>query len=109
MSSAYKPTSKAEMLAAFPPSVPAIVGQPSLKEMIRLLMHLITCSQLHHVEYGNGLNLLHICLPAHLYENFVADPANQPYPNFANNPGDLPAHNTNGNAMVWSNKKLEWE
>ena len=109
MSSAYKPTSKSEMLAAFPPSVPAIVGQPSLKEMIRLLMHLITCSQSHHVEYGNGLNLLHICLPEHLYQRFVADPANQPYPHFANDPGDLPAHNAGGNAMVWSNEKLQWE
>ena len=109
MSSAYKPTSKAEMLAAFPESVPAIVGQPTLKEMIRILIHLISCSQSHHVEYGSGLNLLHICLPAALYAFFVTNPAHQQYPARAADPGDTPAHDPQGNAMVWSNEKLEWE
>ena len=77
MSGTYSPASKADMLKAFPESVPAIVGEPTLKEMIRVLHHLIDCSQSHQVTNNNGLNLLHICLPAALYAFFVTNPANQ--------------------------------
>ena len=97
------------MLKAFPESVPAIVGEPTLKDIIRVLRHLIDCSQSHQVTNNNGLNLLHICLPPALYAFFVTDPANQQYPARAADPGAVPAHNPAGNPMVWSNKKLEWE
>ena len=109
MSGTYAPASKADMLKAFPESVSAIVGEPTLKEIIRVLRHLINCSQLHQVQNNNGLNLLHICLPAALYEFFVTNPANQQYPARAVDPGKVPAHNSAKNPMIWSNEKLEWE
>ena len=109
ISNADKTISKAEMLEALLPSVPDIVGEPTPKEMIHTLLYLINCAQSHQVPNNNGLNVLHICLPAALYAFFVMDPANQQYLQRAQDPGNVPAHNTAGNAMIWSNANLEWE
>ena len=73
-------TSKAGMLAAFSESILAIVGQPILKDMNIILIHLVSRFQMHQVDNGNALNLLHICLPAALYAFFVTDIANRQYP-----------------------------
>ena len=109
ISGTYAPETKTDMLKAFPESLPAIVGESTLKEIIRVLHYLRDCSQSHQVKDNNGLNLLHICLPAALYKFFVTNPANQRYPTRAADPGDVPVHNPAGIPMVWSNKKLEWE
>ncbi len=77
--SIYKPQTKTEMLAAFPDSPASIVGEPTMKELIRVLQHLINASQSHQSEANNGLNLLHICLPEELYRAFITDPTAQAY------------------------------
>ncbi len=53
---AYKPLTKTEMLKAFPESPASIVGKPTMKELIRVLHHLINSSQSHQSEANNGLN-----------------------------------------------------
>ncbi len=74
------------MLQAFPESPAAIVGEPSMKELIGVLGYLIDCSQSHESEANNGLNLLHICLSEDLYCAFVTDLAAQAYPQQAADP-----------------------
>ena len=74
MSSVYKPTSEADMLAGFPESPGAIVGQPTSKSLFKALRHLMECSQSHEVEGNNGLNLLHIAVTWAMHEYFMQDP-----------------------------------
>ncbi len=107
--STYKPLTKTEMLAAFPDSPASIAGEPMMKELIRVLRHLIDASQSHQSEENNGLNLLHICLPEDLYRAFITDPAAQAYPQRAQDPGQGPTYTPNQDAAVWANKKLAWE
>ncbi len=76
----YKLLTKTEMLQAFPEIPASIVCEPTTKELIRVLCHLIDSSQSHQSEANNGLNLLHICLPEGLYREFITDPTVQAYP-----------------------------
>ncbi len=79
-SSTYKLLIKTEMLAAFSERPASIVGKPTMKELIRVLRHLIDASQSHQYEANDGLNLLHICLPEVLYRVVITDPTVQAYP-----------------------------
>jgi hypothetical protein len=78
--STYKTLTGTEMLQAFPEIPASIVGEPTTKELIRVLHHLINSSQSHQSEANNGLNLIHICLPKDLYGAFITDPDAQDYP-----------------------------
>ncbi len=90
--SKYKPLTKHEMLQAFPESPAAIVGEPTMKELIRVLQYLIDCLQSHESEENNGLNLLQQCLPEELYCAFVTNPVKQAYPQRAVNLGAGPLY-----------------
>ena len=76
MSSVYKPTSEADMLAGFPESPGAIIGRPTCKSLFKALRNLMECSQSHEVEGNNGLNLLHIAVTGAMYEYFMHNPEN---------------------------------
>ncbi len=52
----YKLLTKTEMLQAFPKSLAGKVGKPTMKELIRVLRHLIDSSQSHQSEANNVLN-----------------------------------------------------
>ena len=110
--STFKPTIKADMTAAFPDAVPGITGEPSLQELIRVLKHLIVCSQSHETQGNNNLNLLHVCLPNHLYERYLTDPVNQAYPQPIPHPGNSPTFTPEvqgGNSVRWNQEKITWE
>ncbi len=91
----YKPLTKHEMIQAFPESLAAIMVLHSMKELRRVLHHLIDCSQCHESEDNNGLNLLHICLQKELYRAFVSNPAAQVYPQQAADTGSGPVYTPN--------------
>ena len=107
--STYKPLTKTEMLHVSSESPAGIVGEPTMKELIRLLRHLIDASQSHQSEANNGLNLLHICLPEDLYHAFITDPTVQMYLQQTTDPGPGPVYTQNQNAATWANEKLAWE
>ena len=82
MAPTFSRTLKADMLAAFPETIPKIVGTPNLQEMIRLMQHLMICSQKHATE-ASSLGFLFVCLPQALWPVYSQDP----YPNDPTNPG----------------------
>ena len=64
MAPAYSTTLKADMLAAFPEAPPKIIGIPNLREMIRVMYHMMACSQSHASAASPlALGLLFVCLP----------------------------------------------
>ena len=73
--SGTKPTSKADMIAAFPEAPPAIQGEPELKDFLIVLRQLMDCSQMHEYSPSNW-NMLFICLPEAQYEQHK----NEAYP-----------------------------
>ena len=85
MSSDQKPTTKADMMAAFPEPPAKIQGEPTLRELLRVLDHLMTCSQMHNYDLST-CNLLYIFIPEILYAKYT----NEAYPQDSRNPGPIP-------------------
>ena len=84
MASNYKFTSKVDMIAAFPASPAVIQGEPTMREFLRALQHLMVCAKSH--EYSLfTLNLIYECLPASLHDVHTKDP----YPDNMSWPGDM--------------------
>ncbi len=104
-----KSLTKHEMLQVFTVSPESIVGEPTMKELIRVLRHLIDCSQSHKLESKNDLNLLHMCCPEELYRAFSTNSAAQQYLQQVADPGKGPQYTPKQDVLVWANKKLLWE
>ena len=109
MSSDYKPTSEADMLAGFPESPGAVMGRLTSKSLLKALRHLMECSQLHEVEGNNGLNLLHIAVTGAMYKYFMCDPENGNKPALTADPGPAPQYVAGMDKVELANVKLLWE
>ena len=92
------------MMACFPPAVPIIQGEPTTKELIRVLHHLMTCSQSHETAFSEQ-NLLYVCLPANLYATHTANP----YPNDPPDPGPVAVIPAGADVALASNLRAMWE
>ena len=68
--SLYKITLQSEMVAAFPPKCAVIIGEPNLRELIRVLRHCIKCAQSHSTEYDT-LNYLYLVIAEELYKLYA--------------------------------------
>ena len=68
--SLYKITRQLEMKVTFPPKCADIVGDPNLRELIRVLRHCVKCAQSHSTEYGT-LNSLYIVIAEALYKQYA--------------------------------------
>ena len=57
------------MVAAFPPKCVVIIGEPNLRELIRVL-HCVKCAQSHSIKY-DILNCLHLVVVEALYKQYA--------------------------------------
>ena len=110
-SASYVPAKKTDVLAGFPTPVEAISGEPTLRELLRILKHIMMCAILFRTESNNGLNMLHQSLPLLLYRNYVSDPDTQDHPGDADDPGERPIFSplVNPNPSVWKAELIKWE
>ncbi len=99
-----KPTNKSDMLAAFPEAVPKIIGEPTIRELIRVLRHLMLCSQTQAYDLSNT-NLLFVCVPPEIFSNY--DP--NPYPEAPADPGPMPVFVAGEDVSTASNRRSLWE
>ena len=75
-----------------------------MKELVRLLRHLIDCSQ--SVDYEmSPLNFLFICIPEWLYRYYT----DEPYIARPGSPGIIPIYNPADSAAQHANTKAQWE
>ena len=58
------------MVAAFPSKCAVIIGEPNLRELIRVLRHCVKCSQSHSTKYDT-LNCLYIAVAEVLYKQYA--------------------------------------
>ena len=58
------------MVAAFPPKSTVIVGEPNLRELVRVLRHCVKCVQSHSTEYDT-LNCLYLVVAEALYKQYA--------------------------------------
>ena len=65
----HKPTMKGEMLACFQEAPPKINDEPTMRELIRVLQHLILCGQTHEVDYCKN-NLLFLVIKENIWDRF---------------------------------------
>ena len=86
--STFKTISEAEVLVAFPAAPSAIIGDMTLRNLIRLIrliLHLMHCVQA--VKNDNhALNYLYLACPDTFWANYSGDP----YPATPAHPGNLP-------------------
>ena len=68
--SLFKITLQSEMVAAFPPKCAVIVGEPNLRELIRVLRHCVKCAQSHNTQYDT-LNCLYLVVAEGLYKQYA--------------------------------------
>ena len=100
----YIKKSTNDMLATFPAPVQGITGKPSLRELIRLIKHLMECSQKVETDIS-PLNYLFLVLESDLYATHIADM----YPPVPEHPGHTPAYLDPSKAGERANLKQEWE
>ena len=79
--------SKDAMIAGFPPKIPSIEGQTTLKELLRVFTHLIACAQSTVTTY-NPFNFLFLVVPFTLWNIY----SNTPYPTPPIQPGTVPPY-----------------
>ena len=72
MTSLNKAISKSDMAEELPATTTNINGTPYLREFIRVIYHLIQCSQTHASVLSN-LGLLFVCIPDILWGNYSGD------------------------------------
>ena len=65
-------TTKADMLAAFPETIAKMIGKPNLREIIRVMYHMMECSQSHE-STASPLGLLFACLPPSMWSAYSQD------------------------------------
>ena len=71
--STFKTISEAEILAAYPVAPSAIFGDMTLRDLIRLILHLMYCAQA--VKNDNhALNYLCLACPDTFWANYSGDP-----------------------------------
>ena len=61
-------TTKVEMLSSFPPPVAAMTSEPTLRELLRVLIHMMACAKAIKTEIS-PLNYLFLVLSQELYAN----------------------------------------
>ena len=82
--STFKTIIEAEVLVAFPAAPSAITGDMTLRDLIRLILHLMHCSQA--VKNDNHvLNYLYLACPDTFWANYSADA----YPTTPAHPGNF--------------------
>lgn len=85
--------SKSTILGGFPAKVAPIEGNPTLREQIQILWHIMNCAQSHYTDHST-MNWLYVCLPADLYKRFTIEA----YPVPPASPGDNSRISENNNA-----------
>ena len=72
MATSLYSTTTSAMIANFPEMVSKIVGELPLRKLIHVLnTHLIACAQ-SHMSTASPLNLLHLCIPPEIYQQYTA-------------------------------------
>ena len=100
----YIKKSTNDMLTTFSAPVQGITGEPSLLELIRLIKHLMECSQKVKTDIS-PLNYLFLVLESGLYATHTADI----YPTVPEHPGRTPGYVDPSMAGERANLKQEWE
>ena len=101
-SNSHQTISKEAMLAGFPSAVPAITGEISPMELLRLFRHLIECAQSTTTAY-HELNFLFLVVPPSVWPVY----SNGPRPTPPQRPGTNPAY-VQGNAIQNQMIKDNW-
>ena len=83
----YIEKSTKDMLATFPAPVLGITGEPTLHELIRIIKHLMECSQKVETDIS-PLNYLFLVLESDLYATHTVEI----YPLVPNHPGRTPVY-----------------
>ena len=104
MTATNKPTSKADMMTAFPETIAMILGEPNIRELIRTLRHLMKCAESHEYDLS-ACNLLFVCVPPEIFANYT----NEQYPQEPPNPGITPTYVAGEDIAVAANRKAVWE
>ena len=85
-------TDVAAMKAGFPAKPPSIEGRPTLKTLLKVMVHMRACGMSHRTP-GKPLGKLYLVLLANQYALYTASP----YPTRAGNPGAVPFYAPNSN------------
>ena len=102
--STFKTIIEAEVLVAFPAAPSAITGDMTLRDLIRLILHLMHCSQA--VKNDNhALNYLYLACPDTFWANYSADA----YPTTPAHPGNFPTFHTHATTADIANGRAAWE
>ena len=94
----------ATMQASFPEPPPKVHGTPTLRDFIRIMQHIMICSQ-SHPSQASSLGLLFVAIPQSLWSSYSRDQ----YPGDPVDPGQIPVLQQGMTAEDWANHKLQWD
>ena len=95
-------TTKAGIISAFPLPCLPIVGEPTLRELLRILGHMISCAMTQSYDQS-VVGFLSLVIPTRLYATYTVEA----YPVAPADPGPRVIY-TNANELDRANKLAEW-
>ena len=95
---------KEQLTAGFPTVVPAITGDVTLHEIIRLWQHIKRCAQCTETNF-DAQNFLYVVLPPGLWPYF----STRQYPTAPLDPGDNPSYNGGADATANTTIRDVWQ
>ena len=102
--STFKTISEAEVLVAFPVAPSAIIGDMTLHDIIRRILHIMHCAKA--VKNDNhALNYLYLASPDTFWANYSGDA----YPATPAHPGHFPTFHTHTTTADIANGRAAWE
>ena len=95
---------KSTIVAGFPAPIPPMTGEPTLREIIRVLMHIIACAQSLFTDIS-PLNYLFLVITEQQYARITQEP----YPQIPDDPGIIPPYTNAMDANERAHAKANFE
>ena len=109
MSTLFRPSTQAEMLALFPEACHTAM-EIVMRKLIRMLYYLMKCARAHNTNYDR-LNMFYVTVPPRIYQLIAGARTN--HPRVPPRPHDTPDYGTEQTSAgqahirgVWARKKL---
>ena len=103
--SPQKLLTQSDILAAFPPAPVPIVGEMTLREIIRIWVHMMACAQTQKWAPDPTLNFLYLACPETLWGNY----SNDAYPQTPPHPGQVLHYPAGSSTAECANLKAIYE
>ena len=95
------------MVAGFLATIQGIIGETTQRDLLRVFLHMITCSQSHITNYCE-LNWISLVVLHNMWQYYTSNTPDQ-YPAPPTYPKDVPLYDNNGSAVANTVIRETWQ